>query len=134
MPLFPIQHLADLSRDRRFLIRISLSIVVMSVALSLVLALYLPRKVSELVEGTPAEFTERSPVQNGSESIPTSIDDWVFWIRFQLPQHFDHSRLDFRALSDRNVLILFSENHRSENFPLLGPTISASSRAGGTGH
>ena len=135
MPRFPIQHLADLSRDRRFLIRISLSIVVMSVALSLVLALYLPRKVSELVEGTPAEFTERSPVQNGSESIPTSIDDWVFWIRFQLPQHFDHSRLDFRALSDtERGFILFSENHRSENFLCSKPTISASSRAGGTGH
>ena len=100
MPRFPLQYLADLSRDRRFLIRISLSIVVMSAALSLVLALYLPRKVSELVEGTPSELTERSPGHNNSESIPTSIDDWVFWIRFQLPQHFDYSLLDFRVLSD----------------------------------
>lgn len=120
MPRFPIQHLADLSRDRRFLIRISLSIVVMSVALSLVLALYLPRKVSELVEGTPAEFTERAPVHNSSESIPTSIDDWVFWIRFQLPQHFDHSRLDFRALSDaERGFIPFLGKSPFGEFPLL---------------
>ena len=120
MPRFPFEHLADLSRDRRFLIRISLSIVVMSVALSLVLALYLPRKVSELMGGTPDEFTERSLGHNNSESIPTSIDDWVFWIRFQLPQHFDYSLLDFRALSDtERGFIPFLRNSPFEEFPLL---------------
>jgi RsiW-degrading membrane proteinase PrsW (M82 family) len=95
MTRLPSQHLADLSRDRRFLIRTSLSIVVMSTVLSFILAAFVPRKLGELIGQFPKQNLEVLH-QATSRQDPQSLNDWVFWIRFNHPVSSPATSLDFR--------------------------------------
>jgi len=70
----------------------------MSVGLSLLLALFVPRNIGDLLENAPAHYVEALTEIGDPEATPDSLDDWVFWIRFQFPKAFELQSLDFRNL------------------------------------
>ncbi|MBP83701.1 MAG: hypothetical protein CMO61_07620 [Verrucomicrobiales bacterium] len=119
MTRLPSQHLADLSRDRRFLIRTSLSIVVMSTVLSFILAAFAPRKLGELLGQVPKQDL-KAIHQAASRSDPQSLSDWVFWIRFNYPVSYPATSLDFRDfLSAEKGAIPKNGKSPFEKHPLL---------------
>jgi RsiW-degrading membrane proteinase PrsW (M82 family) len=119
MTRLPSQYLADLSRDRRFLIRTSLSIVVMSTVLSFILAAFVPRKLGELLGQVPKQDL-KAIHQAPSRSDPQSLSDWVFWIRFNYPVSYPATSLDFRnLLSAEHGSIPKNGNSPFEKHPLL---------------
>lgn len=113
------QHLADLSRDRRFLIRTSLSIVVMSTLLTFILAAFFPQKLGGLTGQFPKQDLDAA-YQAASRQDRQSLDDWVFWIRFSDSVSCPDTSLDFRNfLSAEHGAIPKNRNSLFDKHPLL---------------
>ena len=113
------QHLADLSRDRRFLIRTSLSIVVMSTLLTFILAAFFPQKLGGLTGQFPKQDLDAA-YQAASRQDRQSLDDWVFWIRFSDSVSYPDTSLDFRNfLSAEHGAIPKNRNSLFDKHPLL---------------
>ena len=121
MPLISLQHLAQLSRDKSFLIRTSLSIVAMSVTLSFVISTFTgdsaPAPATIVEETGASEAINALPSTNWK---PSSLAQWIYSIRTGLPATGEPSDYDLRTLT--NEPLGYLEKYRQEfesDFPML---------------
>ncbi|MEM9281316.1 MAG: PrsW family glutamic-type intramembrane protease [Verrucomicrobiota bacterium] len=108
---FTTQHLVPLSRDRRFLLRLSMGIVVMSVGLAAI--------TSSLRQ--PGTVLFESIEWDDLEKLPTSDQGWIELIRFGRTLPLPTPHVDSRMIldEDSNDLILKMIGDRLETTPII---------------